>query len=58
MDLERACRIVEECGAMGDNKIKSLWEHLMKECIVRPHSVHGPDHWRKVERSGLLLAHC
>ena len=49
MDLERACRIVEECGAMGDNKIKSLWEHLMKECIVRPHSVHGPDHWRKVE---------
>ena len=49
MDLECARRIVEECGAMGDNKIKSLCEHLMKECIVRPHSVHGPDHWRKVE---------
>jgi uncharacterized protein len=41
---------------MSDDEINSLWEHVTKECIVRPHSVHGPDHWRRVERNGLLLA--
>ena len=41
---------------MNDDEIITLWEHVTKECIVRPHSVHGPDQWRRVERNGLLLA--
>lgn len=54
--LEDACRPAQPPGTMSDDEINSLWEHVTKECIVRPHSVHGPDHWRRVERNGLLLA--
>lgn len=33
-----------------------LWEHLTSQFQGAPHSVHGPAHWRRVERNGLLLA--
>ncbi|MEI8109113.1 MAG: hypothetical protein WCI46_14970 [Verrucomicrobiota bacterium] len=33
-----------------------LW-HLVTDQFHAPvYSVHGPDHWRRVERNGLLLA--
>ena len=50
------CRAVDAFDAMSDHEIQTLWEHVTKEYIDRPHSVHGPDHWRRVERNGLLLA--
>jgi uncharacterized protein len=33
-----------------------LWKHVAEQWQMPPHSVHGPDHWRRVERNGLLLA--
>lgn len=32
-----------------------LWNHVTPLCHA-PWSVHGPDHWRRVERNGLILA--
>lgn len=36
------------------------FDHLRKLVAAQfpcgPHSVHGPDHWRRVERNGLLLS--
>ena len=36
--------------------LDSLWEHVVGETRVRPWSVHGPDHWRRVERNGRLIS--
>lgn len=33
-----------------------LWEHVAREFRCDRDSVHGPSHWRRVERNGLLLA--
>jgi len=33
-----------------------LWHRVTSEFDHRPYSIHGPDHWRRVERNGLLLA--
>lgn len=34
-----------------------LWKAVLAlPRAVHPHSVHGPDHWRRVERNGLILA--
>lgn len=33
-----------------------LWRHVIREFRCDADSVHGPDHWRRVERNGLLLA--
>jgi uncharacterized protein len=33
-----------------------LWKHVLAEVDHREICVHGPDHWRRVERNGLLLA--
>jgi len=33
-----------------------LWTHVAGQFYTRLHSVHGPDHWRRVERNALLLA--
>lgn len=33
-----------------------LWEHVTGEFQCNHDSVHGPSHWRRVERTGLLLA--
>lgn len=33
-----------------------LWQLVSAQFYSSGHSVHGPDHWRRVERNGLLLA--
>ena len=33
-----------------------LWEHVTREFQCHCDSVHGPSHWRRVERNGLLIA--
>ena len=33
-----------------------LWQHVSAQFHALEHSVHGPDHWRRVERNALLLA--
>jgi uncharacterized protein len=35
---------------------KKLWARVSQQFQGDPHSVHGPSHWRRVERNGLLLA--
>jgi uncharacterized protein len=33
-----------------------LWQLVTEQFYLSDHSVHGPDHWRRVERNGLWLA--
>ena len=33
-----------------------LWQFITGQFYAPGYSVHGPDHWRRVERNGLLLA--
>ena len=33
-----------------------LWEHVTREFVCGAHSIHGPSHWRRVERNGLRIA--
>lgn len=33
-----------------------IWEHVTREFQCDSQSVHGPAHWRRVERNGLLVA--
>ncbi len=33
-----------------------LWQHVIAHFPCGPHSIHGPEHWRRVERNGLLIA--
>jgi len=40
---------------MNDD-IDHLWELVTRQFHELEYSVHGPDHWRRVERNGLLLA--
>ncbi len=35
---------------------EALWQLVCGQFRAPAHSVHGPDHWRRVERNGLLLA--
>ena len=35
---------------------QTLWEHITREFQCDRDSIHGPSHWRRVERNGLLLA--
>jgi uncharacterized protein len=35
---------------------EGLWQLVIKQVDSPGYSVHGPDHWRRVERNGLLLA--
>jgi uncharacterized protein len=35
---------------------KRLWTHVQREFQCDGESVHGPEHWRRVERNGLLVA--
>jgi uncharacterized protein len=41
---------------MNDNNLESLWQVVTSQFHAPAYSVHGPDHWRRVERNGLLLA--
>ena len=34
----------------------NLWQIVTAQFHAPEYSVHGPDHWRRVERNGLLLA--
>ena len=40
---------------MNDN-FNHLWPIVTEQFHSSGYSVHGPDHWRRVERNGLLLA--
>jgi len=33
-----------------------LWQHVTAQFHTAEYSVHGPSHWRRVERNGLVLA--
>ena len=33
-----------------------LWKHVASQFHTQEYSIHGPAHWRRVERNGLLLA--
>jgi uncharacterized protein len=35
---------------------KNIWDRVTREFRCDHDSVHGPSHWRRVERNGLLLA--
>lgn len=39
-----------------DNDFAKLWEHVTEQFWGDWTSLHGPSHWRRVERNGLLLA--
>ena len=39
-----------------NDELDRLWELVTGQFNRGRHSVHGPDHWRRVERNGLLLA--
>ena len=41
---------------MNEEALHSLWKLVISQCHAPAYSVHGPDHWRRVERNGLLLA--
>lgn len=41
----------------SDIDYDALWNHVVKQPTHRPpHSVHGPDHWLRVERNACILA--
>ena len=33
-----------------------IWQHVTQEFQCDRNSIHGPSHWRRVERNGLLIA--
>jgi len=33
-----------------------IWAEVVERADTRPHSIHGPDHWVRVERNGLYVA--
>jgi len=33
-----------------------IWEHATRQFACGDASIHGPSHWRRVERNGLILA--
>jgi uncharacterized protein len=35
---------------------RKLWEILTEQFPLSIHSIHGPRHWKQVERNGLLIA--
>jgi len=34
----------------------NLWQHVIAQFACGVHSIHGPTHWRRVERNGLYIA--
>lgn len=36
--------------------IDDLWKHVIQECAPKWSTLHGVDHWRRVERNGRILA--
>lgn len=39
-----------------DTNFETLWKLVAAPFSARHASIHGPEHWRRVERNGLLLA--
>jgi len=39
-----------------NDRFDDLWNLVTGQCHASAHSLHGPAHWRRVERNGLLLA--
>ena len=39
-----------------DQDLTRLWEHVEDQFELGAHSLHGPSHWRRVERHGRVLA--
>jgi uncharacterized protein len=37
-------------------KFDAVWEHVSKEFQYDPDSIHGPNHWRRVERNALKIS--
>ena len=35
---------------------QNIWEHITREFQCDRDSIHGPSHWRRVERNGLFVA--
>jgi len=35
---------------------KGIWEHVAREFRCDRDSIHGPSHWRRVERNGMLVS--
>ncbi len=36
--------------------LEAVWERVLKETSVNYYSIHGPEHWARVERNGLYIA--
>ena len=43
-------------GTMGGIDFAGLWAQVLSDYRGDPESIHGPAHWRRVERNGLLIA--
>jgi uncharacterized protein len=43
-------------GIPTNEEVDRIWRQVAAQFDREPHSIHGPDHWRRVERDGLLLA--
>jgi len=43
---------------VGDDglDLRNLWAYVEHQFELGPYSLHGPSHWRRVEKNGLLLA--
>jgi uncharacterized protein len=39
-----------------DSQWSRIWQHVTQEFPCDRTSIHGPSHWRRVERNGLLIA--
>jgi uncharacterized protein len=40
----------------AERDLTRLWDHVEGQFALGAHSLHGPSHWRRVERHGRLLA--
>ena len=36
--------------------LEAVWYRVLKDTPVEHYSIHGPDHWARVERNGLYVA--
>lgn len=48
--------LIRQAGNCMDIDFDALWRIVAAPYSVHTTSLHGPEHWRRVERNGLLLA--
>ncbi len=41
---------------MNEINFDSLWRRVVAQSLVAAHGLHGPAHWKRVERNGSVLA--